>query len=447
MASRHELLGAADSAWWHMEAETNQMVITAVMTFDRPLDVDRLRHVLQTKLLGFERFRQRVVEPRWGVAQPRWEDDPAFSLDHHFDLIELAPPAGRRELQELVSLLMSQQLDYRHPPWEFHYVTNYTPGSALVARLHHCIADGLALIQVLLALDDTPGNEWVPTWNGQLPAHLRAEAERTGIARAAPGKLLSLVRSGALGVAKAGELALRSFDPTTVLHGRLGREKRAAWSDAFHLEEIKQAGRHAGATVNEVLASVVAGGLRGYLERRGHKPDGLFLRAVLPVNLRETTDVRSLGNKFGLMFLPLPVGLPDPLDRLRAMREISERMKRSCEALVVYRLLQIFGRATRPVLAPVVELLGKKASLVLTNVPGPRETVWFCGAQLCTLMAWVPQSGKLGLGISALSYDGKVQIGVATDAGLVPDPEAIVAATHDSLGALYERVRRTPAMR
>jgi hypothetical protein len=420
MGANAPRLGAADTAWWRMEEPANPMVITAVLTFGARVEPGCLEGRVRERLLPLPPFRGRLREPPLGLGRPRWAPDPAFSLERHLRRVSLPAPAGDAELQALVSEVMSEPLDRRHPLWRLYLVENHAGGSALVARLHHCIADGMALIQLLLALDDLSGNEG--------PAHLASHDHARAGARGA----------GAFAAA-LGRLVLLPPDPRTPLAGRLGARKAAAWCDPFPLAELKAAARASGSTLNDVLGAAAAGALRRYLAGRGRAADGVGLRAVVPVDLRPRDDASLLGNRFGLVFLSLPVGVADPGERLARVRAEMRRLKASCEAGVTYTLLRVFGPAGRTLVRFAVWFLGRKASLVFTDVPGPREPVTFCGAPLARLMAWVPQSGRLSVGISAVSYAGRLQVGIAADRGLVPDPEALVDAFRQELRELLAR--------
>jgi diacylglycerol O-acyltransferase len=414
-------LGAADAAWWRMEEPVNQMTITAVLTFGAPVEFARLRELVRTRLLPLEPFRRRMKAPRLGIGIPRWTADEGFDLDRHLHRVSLPPPAGDEALQGLVSELMSRPLDPRLPLWHFHFVENHGVGAALVARIHHCIADGIALIHLLLTLDDVPGNE--------SPAHVWA----LNGARTLPARTLGPRTAGAAARTLVRLVALPP-DPRGRLRGPLGTRKHAAWSRPFPLAELRAASRALGCTLNDLLAAAAAGALHTYLG-----PEGRRLRrfhAVVPVNLRRAQETGKLGNRFGLVFLALPVTRADPLDRLVRVRREMVRLKASSEAGVTYGLMCVFGPLGRLAVRLAVRFLGWKASLVFTDVPGPREPVWFAGAPLTGVMAWVPQSGRLGLGISVLSYAGQVQVGIAADAGLVPDPAALVDAYQASLREL-----------
>lgn len=421
-------LSAADAAWWFMEEPTNQMTITAVLTFAGRIPYERLRELLATRLLRHERFRQRVAMPGH-PGPPRWAAADDFSLDEHVLRDRLPPPADRKALQEHVSEVMSRPLDHARPLWEFRLVENYAEGAAVIARFHHCIADGVALIQVLLTLGDPEGDDATAEPARPAPA----------VVPRRPGPP-SGVRGGAAAAATLAHLLGMRRDPRTLLSGRLCPRKRAAWSEPFPLQSIKDAAHRIGGTINDVLVSAVAGALGAYLERHGAPAAGLTLHAVVPVNLRRDDETETLGNRFGMVFLPLPVGTRDAVERLRAVKAAMDRIKRSPEAMVVYGLLEVFGRTAKRMLEWAVGFFGRSASLVLTNVPGPRRPIRFCGVRMTGLMAWVPQSARLALGISVLSYDGQVQLGVASDAGLVPDPDVIVEAFGRALRELMERV-------
>jgi diacylglycerol O-acyltransferase / wax synthase len=356
-------------------------------------------------------------------------------------------------LQELVSDLMSTPLDYSKPLWQFHIVEDPAGGSALIARLHHAIADGIALVQVLLSLtDDAPlGDEETPDPappNGKpggrpLEALLAPVSAAVDAAiRGGPDTLVEAAQVGGRGLVALNKLLFMEPDPPSLFKGPLGVEKRAAWSQPIALEDIKAVGRMARGTVNDVLINAVAGALRRYLLTRGAEADGLNLRAVVPVNLRPLDQpITELGNKFGVVFLALPVGIADPFDRLLELKRRMEAIKHSPEAVVAFGILNLIGASPPPLADVAVDMFGSKATAVMTNVPGPRQPIYLAGARIDKTMFWVPQSGHLGLGVSIFSYAGAVLVGVATDAGLVPDPQAIVAAFEAELEALVNLAR------
>lgn len=422
-------LSGADSAWWHMEEVTNQMAITAVLCFDGPLDPGRFRDLLRDRLLRHDRFRQRVVEPHLGLGRPRWIDDEGLDIERHLATVSLPPPADQTALETLVGQEMSAPLDSDRPLWRMVYVDNYGGGSAIIARLHHCIADGLALVRLLLTLDDEEGNETEFYGRGRVDRLLDH----------GHGAVAGGIRLGARTVGAVGRIVGMRPDPVTPLRGRLGTRKCAAWSRPWCLGELRDVAHRAGATLNDVVIAGIAGSLAGFIASNGDRIVRR-IRAVVPVNLRRFDDMESLGNRFGLVFAPLPIDIGDPLARLERVSGAMGRLKRSPEAGVVFGLLEVFGRTPRRALDLAVAFLGSKATLVLTNVPGPRERIRFCGREVTDLIAWVPQSGRLGLGISVLSYGDELRLGLAADAGLVADPAVLVRGYEAATAQLFESV-------
>lgn len=448
-------MSTVDTAWLRMEEEANMMMITGVLTFAEPLDFERVRRTLEARLLTFGRFRQRVVRKSGLFGHPRWEADPDFDLDHHVKRVALPAPGGKRELEALASDLMSRPLSFARPLWQFHVVEGCAEGGALICRLHHSIADGVTLVRVLLSLTDETPEAPVRGTPGANTADALASVARSGEEQASSsqnqttsGKLFSTLKKAGKAGAKAAEMGLRgagvlgklawpAADPSTAFRGTLGREKRAAWSEPLPLADVKAVGRALGGTVNDVLLTAMTGALRRYLEGRGEPTRGLDVRAAVPVNLRPLTGAPiAMGNGFGLVFLGLPVGVVDPEARMQELHRRMDRLKRSPEALLVLGLLGAVGATTRTVEDLVVTYLARKVTAVATNVPGPQQTLYLAGAPLETLMAWVPQAGRVGLGISIISYDGDVRLGMATDAGLVPSPDAIIDGFYREFDAL-----------
>jgi diacylglycerol O-acyltransferase / wax synthase len=437
-----ERVSTVDAAWLRMEDPTNLMMVTGVLLFEGRLDPERLRAVIEERLLPFPRFRQRIEDPPFGLGVPSWVDDGRFDLDAHLHHVALPGSAGKAELEAFVSDLMSTPLDFTKPLWQFHLVENAS-GGALVSRIHHAIADGIALVQVLLSLTDT-----TPRRRRRRPDGGGTGATRTllraggwlaqagfGLVRD-PAQALRVAGLGASAATTLARIALLPPDPQTSLRGPLGVMKRAAWSEPIPLARVKAAGAHAGGTINDVLVTAAAGGLRSYLSGRGENLEGLELRAAVPVNLRPLDQANRLGNQFGLVFLALPLGLADPMRRLQEVKRRMDELKSSLQPAVAYGVLAAIGVLPSRLQPLPVSFFGSKASMVLTNVPGPRERIYLAGEPVRSAMFWVPQSGRLGLGISVLSYAGEVLVGVASDAGLVPDPQGIVAGFHAELDAL-----------
>ncbi|HCB49751.1 MAG TPA: wax ester/triacylglycerol synthase family O-acyltransferase [Chloroflexi bacterium] len=455
-------LSPVDTAWLRMEDPTNLMMITGVFLFDQPLDFETIKLVIERKMLRFRRFRQRVIQPRLSFLPRYWIDDPSFDIDAHLHRIALPAPGDQSTLEELVNDFMSMPLDYSKPLWQFHLVENFGEGCALLCRLHHCIADGIALMRVLLSLTDDQPDEWheEDSWIATSSAihdkdNIPLKVGRTHMPRNSrhkwlqkslrmltdPPRTAEAMKLGIDSSIALAHLLLLSPDPVTPYKGKLGVMKRCSWSQPIALKDVKAVGRVTRGTINDVVLAAVSGALGRYLRTRGEPTGGLDFRAVIPVNLRPPEEPLNLGNAFGLVFLSLPVGIDDPLDRLLELKNRMDSIKGTPEAIVAFGILNAIGVAPAEIEDVVVNLFGTKATTVITNVPGPKEIRYFAGQPIKGLMFWVPQSGRLGLGVSILSYAGEVLVGMATDAGLVPDPESLVEAFHTEFDDLMDLVR------
>jgi diacylglycerol O-acyltransferase len=231
-----------------------------------------------------------------------------------------------------------------------------------------------------------------------------------------------------------------SRDPRTSLHAQLGTGKVAAWTRPIELDRLKGIGRTYGATLNDVLLAVTAGALRRYLLAHDEPPHDL--RIFMPVNLRPQGRPVSaaLGNRFGLVFLTLPISQADPERRVRAVHQRTRHLKAGQQAAATFVMLRTVGVAPRWAQRLSARLLGAKSSAVVTNVRGPSEPVTLVGAPVAGVMFWVPQTGSVGLGLSVLSYAGTVTVGIAADRNVVGEPSALAEAMEAEVADLESRL-------
>lgn len=436
-------MSRVDTAWLRMERATNLMMITGVMMFESHLDIRTLRKVIEQKFLAYPRFRQKAVDGPTGAV---WQDDADFDLDWHIRLTALPGKGGKRELERLTSQLASTPLDKSKPLWQFHLVERYDGGSALISRIHHCYADGIALVQVLLSLtemgeDDKRKKSLAKRWlkkEEHAPVAKRVGAIdryvqlgnkmlEKGMDFYRDPSLAAVLASEGVDIAREIGLALSlSDDPDTVLKGRLGVSKRVAWAEPLALDEVKSVSRALRCTVNDILLASATGALRSYMIERGEQLDGITIRATVPVNLRPLEHAKQLGNHFGLVFLDLPVGEPNPMRRLERVAASMKVLRKSRQAVATFGALAAVGMAPPAVQAFALEMFSRKASAVATNVPGPQMPLYLGGSKIRDLMFWVPQNGSIGLGISILSYNGAVHFGLIADAKLMPDPDSVI---------------------
>ena len=456
MADR-EPLSNVDTAWLRMDRPTNLMMICGVLMFDDRLDLAEVRELIRTRCLCFHRFTQRVVETAVGGAY--WETDPDFDLDWHVRRIALPGAAGDAELREVVGDLISTPLDPTKPMWQYHLIESVNGGSALVYRIHHCYGDGFALTHVMEAMTDSdphkphPPAEDIGELDGKRSAWERMLGPVTETVGDAVRAALSVVETGrdwmaepshAVDYAKTGVdlahevgvIANMTPDSHTRFKGTLGVMKRVAWAAPMSLFEVKALAEALGCSVNDVLLSCVTGALRRYLMDQGDPVEGLEVRALVPVNLRPPGPITELGNNFGLVFLSLPIGVEHPMERVFELRKRMGELKQSQQPLVALGILAGMGIAPKVVKEKVLETLAANASAVMTNMPGAREPRYLAGKRIARQIFWVPQSGGIGMGVSILSYAGKIDFGVVTDVKRVPDPAAIVKRFTDEFEEL-----------
>ncbi len=446
-----EPISKVDTAWLRMEQPTNLMMVNGIILMDEQLDYEKLLETIEQRFLTFRRFRQKAVDRTRGAY---WELDEDFDIRSHVLRTALPGKADRSELQMLVSELASTPLNPLHPLWQIHVVENYENGPVLVARIHHCIADGIALVQVFLSLTD-------PTPKGRSSARKpevwkkrRADeamvfqrllepakdgldfATHLGQQMIAEGSRILQDPSIASGYAQEVNEIVRELvnsltlenDPVTRLKGQLGSRKQVAWAEPLPLDEVKAVSKAFGCTVNDVLIAAVSGALRQYMLDEGDDPAAVpDIRATVPVNLRPLEHAQELGNHFGLVFLSLPLGSDNPLERLYLVNERMNELKASRQAAVTFGFLAALGMGPSVLQKPVLDLLSQKASAVLTNVPGPQQPLYLAGSKIRELMFWVPQNGNVGVGISILSYNGKVFFGLISDRRLVAKPNQIIS--------------------
>ncbi len=438
------------------------MVIIGVLILEGPVDLNTLEETIAERFLAIPRLRQHV-EIRAGEYW--WVDDPYFDRSRHVKRVRLPGDGGQGELQRYIAELASERLDKARPLWQLRIVESYRGGAAVITRFHHAIADGMALVGLMLSVMDggdirvwtRPKSKAPERSLPPLPGLRRIE---TGIKtiRKGVGATLDLWKEAAAlasapgktartGAGVAGELAwllLMPEDSWTRFKGKPSGNKRVAWTDPIPLPEVKAVSKALGCTINDMLLASVAGALNEYLKEKGDSTKGVEVRALVPVDMRSSHEIGDLGNKFGIVGVELPVGIENPLDRLFEVRRRMLALKQSMEPPVTLGLFAAIGHAPQIVQERLFGLLMKRATAVMTNVPGPQDPLYLAGARIKQIMFWVPQSGDIGMGVSILSFNDMVQFGLITDAEMVPDPEAIIAHFRPKFEQLLYYVLMSP---
>jgi WS/DGAT/MGAT family acyltransferase len=455
-----ERMSKVDTAWLRMDSPCNLMMIVGVWIIQPGVAYEDVCQRIEERLLQYPRFGQRAVPDATGAT---WVKDTDFDIERHVVREKLRHTSKAHEqqaLQDRLAELAVQPLDSQRPLWQFHLVEHYQGGSALMVRIHHCIADGIALISVTQSLVDGGlppprraakarhhgGLEGAEDWLvdtlikpftevavkalGAVGASAAGAMEimnepQKGIDKGVAGSIdlakiaYQLVRDGAA-------LALMPDDSATRLKGVPGILKKVAWCQPIPLEEVKAVGRALNCSINDVLLSCVAGAIGEYLKALGDEVSGKEIRAMVPVNLRPIDEAYKLGNRFGLAPVVLPIGIDNPVERVYEVRRRMRELKGSMQPLLAFGLLAVAGLLIKPAQDFMLGLFSKKTTAVMTNVPGPRDKLKFCGSTLQQSLFWVPQSGTVGLGVSILSYGGGVQFGIISDAILCPQPQNII---------------------
>ena len=449
-----ERMSRVDTSWLRMDNDVNLMMIVGVWLLEPGVSLAAMRERYLDKLLKYERFRQKVVHDATGS---HWVDDADFDIARHVKAIPLRRQRGQSEreaLQALCGRLATTPLDPGHPLWQFDLVERYGKGSAVIARIHHCIADGIALMSVTMSLTDGGADpperahphdhehehegDWLADAVLKPITDLTVKAigmYGNGVVRsldvlAHPQQPLlgsvEMARSVLHLVQDVAALALLPDDSPTRLKGHGSGRKVVAWNEPLPLDAVKVVGKAFDCTVNDVLLSCVAGAIGAYLRDKGDDPAGKEIRAMVPVNLRPIEKAWQLGNRFGLAPAVLPIGIANPVERLYAVHRSMGDLKGSYQPLLAFAVLSITGLFVKPVQDAVLNMFSRKATAVMTNVPGPARPLLFCGSTLKQSIFWVPSSGDIGMGVSIFSYSGGVQFALITDRALCPDPQDII---------------------
>jgi WS/DGAT/MGAT family acyltransferase len=460
MPASVERMSRVDTAWLRMDNDVNLMMIVGVWLLTPAIGYEALCARVQDKLLKYGRFRQKAVADTMGAS---WVEDADFDLRHHVQHETLVRTKGQSEraaLQARAGELATTPFDPDRPLWQFHLIADYEGGSALIARVHHCIGDGIALISVMMSITDggndppqrrprgTPDDAQEADEGGWLSDTVLEPltdltVKAIGMYGSGVGKSMELLAHpqqplqkllGSLDMARLGyqvasdvaALAIMPDDSPTALKGKPIGKKLVAWSEPMPLDKVKAIGKALGCSINDVLLACVAGAIGRYLADHGDAVEGKQIRAMVPVNLRPLSEAWKLGNRFGLAPLVLPIGIANPVQRVYEVRRRMAELKGSYQPLMAFALLAVAGLLIKPAQDALLGLFAKKATAVVTNVPGPAQPLEFCGSTLRQTMFWVPASGDIGMGVSILTYGGGVQFGLITDARLCPAPQQII---------------------
>jgi WS/DGAT/MGAT family acyltransferase len=421
---------ASNDAIWLQDSDSNLMVINAVIITE-PVTLTCLRETFQKRVLEpegssrFERFRCHIT----GSGLFRyWETDPDFDLDRHIFAAKDANLHSLEAIQVFVGQEAGKRLPRDRPRWEIQVVEGFEGDStALLVRIHHSIGDGMALVSLMFALMDEPWTRGDGVAQGSLEPSKGAQ----WLARALRWVMIPLAAPGIL------IRRLTWFPDRSLLHGpELTGRKRVAWTRPLDLEVIKRAKDRMGATVNDVLMASVSGAFSMYLEHRGGPSPERF-HISMPVNVRDPQAPLKCENHFAAVPIELPAGANPMPARILAVKRKMDELKRSVAPLVVYGIQSALLACLPKVISRgLIDFLADKCTAVVTNVPGPMVDIALAEKRVKSILFWVPQRARIGIGVSILSFAGKVQVGVMADEALMPDPAALVHAFEEEFEVL-----------
>lgn len=416
-----------DYAWYRMDTKHNLMVINVAMMFEGTPDIRVLRQTVSERLSQYPRFAQRVVQQQ---NQSVWQEVRHFEHASHVEYQRLNKHWGQVELQQHLSSLSSVPLDKSRPLWMMSVLENPGSGFAIIFRLHHCITDGIGMMHVINQLTDdlgavatqqSPQNQPTATISSlqrslKTGAHLAAVALETG-------KLSSMLS-----------------DTRSHMKGKPSAAKQICWSESLSLDQVKSVGKRHAATVNDVLCGAISGAMRDYLGEQGDAAQHGTIRAAVTLNLRDKAKAYQLGNHFGLIALPMQTGLVEPLARLQQVQTSLQQLKTSRQAHATKTVLSVAGHLPLALQRFALNMFTDKGTMVISNLEGPTTERLLAGNRMTDLLFWVPQTGNIGLGLSIVSYAGKIRFGLFADQKLVRQPQRMMDLCCDHFRKLAQAV-------
>ena len=465
-------LSPLDAEFLHLEDGITHMHIAGVAVFEGPPPpFAELEALVERKLPLIPRYRQRVRSVPLELGRPLWVDDPHFELTYHLRHTALPRPGDDAALCRLVGRLMSQPLDRERPLWETWLVEGLEGDRwALVAKIHHCMVDGIAgvdLLTVLLETERDPAphdpapapDDWRPApepsgvamvldaWRG-LAGDLGARVAGLPSVVRDPARAVRELRDTGIGLVNLG----RHLGPTPPLsiEGPIGPHR--VWAHASSsIEDIRVVRRAFGGTLNDVVLTAVSGAYREVLQRRGDNPDTAVVRTLVPVSVRRADEQGHTDNRVSGILFELPVGIADPVERLETVQGVMRELKHSHMAEAGETITEL-ARLAPPMVLGTASRLGIRLSerlpqqslnTVTTNVPGPQFPLYACGREMLEYHPYVPISAGLRLGTAILSYNGRLSFGVTGDFDRGKDVDVLASAIAAGITELRDRAGTT----
>ncbi|MFL5823285.1 MAG: WS/DGAT/MGAT family O-acyltransferase [Solirubrobacteraceae bacterium] len=451
-----------DASFLHIEGPNNPMHIGGLSIFEGPAPpFERLEDMVASRLDAVPRYRQKVRFVPLGLGRPVWVDDPHFNLTYHLRHSALPAPGTDDILRRTAARIFAHHLDRQKPLWEIWMLEGLAKNRwALLSKVHHCMVDGVSATDLMTVMfDEVPGGGTPVRWEpGPEPRDLELvlrtlthqvmnPSEGVRVIRASarrPRATLSQGREVVRAMASAGGL-LRPPGRSS-LTGPVGPHR--TWSCAYvHLSDVKAIRSALGGTVNDVVLTLVSGGLRDLLNSRGEEVDGRSIRALIPVSVRRPGERGVYNNRVSAMFAELPVGIADPAKRLQRVREQMDGLKHSKQAVAGEVLTSLSGFAPPMLLALGGRLAARSPSLGVqtgvTNVPGPQKPLQTLDRRMLESFPFVPLIGSVRISIAIFSYDGGLYFGVTGDYDSSSDVDILTAGVQAAMAEMLQVVGAT----
>src|SRR4051794_15636071 len=468
MAQAHgDRLTSVDASFLAQEGPSSHMHVGAVMIFEGPPPAyDEFVTQIRARLHLVPRYRQKLAFPPLETGRPVWIDDPSFNLEYHVRHTALPSPGSEDQLRALAARIHSQQLDRAKPLWETWLVQGLQDNRfSLISKTHHAVVDGISGVDLATVLFDAQpvppelpheGEPWRPQPEPSaldlaargIRGIVRTPFELAGRAAAAATHPTESLGSTRVALEGIGEVAWQTLNPApeTPLNVEIGPHRRVAWLRE-ELDDFKLVKNAFGGTANDVVLTVVSGGLQKWLRPRGTRPGGGELRALARASPRPAGQHPELGNRLAAMRGPLPVYVEDPVARLRVVRTAMDGLKESKQAVGAEVLagVQNFTPPTLMAQASRLNFSTRLFNLLVTNVPGPQFPLYILGRELQDLfpVAFLPRNHALAVAI--MSYNGSMDFGLLGDYDAMHDLDDFGAMVTDSLQELLDAAKQRRA--
>ena len=439
-------LSWGDTVFLHLEREGMPLNVASVCTFDGEIGLADCVDFVDSKLPLLPRYLKRVVSAPLGLGLPSWDYDPAFDVHRHVREVNLKNGTDS-ELKTIAGKLFSQVMDRQHPLWDMTLVHGLRDHrTAVIFRLHHCLADGIAGVGLMnVLLDASPTSTSLPKKKIKLrlpPPHDTLTLLTAGLVDSysdfikrilsAVADLLSIGERAAM---NGGNLfptqefsqflpEISAFTERLRFNVPYRGPQRFAWAD-IPLAEVKAIRQTFGTSVNDVILALVTATIRRYLELHGDRTKGRLFRMMVPVNLRGKDGAQELGNRISLVPVTVPLDIRDPQKLLIAIHRRTEFLKQAHAAELVSLSAGFLGMLPFGLQAAIGPALSRLPitpfNLVCTNVPGPQNPLYLLGHKLVRWYPYVPVGGEMAVNCAVLSYDGTIHFGFSGDVHAAPD--------------------------